>query len=840
MKTVDLNGQWRMKALNQEDWIEAKVPGSVFQDLMAAGKVPDPYFRDNEDKIAPVFQEDYEYRREFSVAGDVLKHDEVLLCCEGLDTIATLSLNGRVLAQTDNMHRTWHFNVKGLLKEGVHPIEILFRSPVTFTQKMAAQSRGMSMMGGRGIEYIRKAQCMFGWDWGLVLPDSGIWRDIYIECFDLGKIEDVHIMQEHLQGEVLLNIQTACRFLREAGLEVEATVTSPDGETFSAKGPSDAGSGVNILPVKISDPKLWWPNGFGEQPLYRVDITLFCGGVAVDERHLQIGLRTVHLKREKDEWGQSFTFLVNGMPLFLKGANLVIEDALLGRTSRGRTEKMIKSCVQAHFNCIRVWGGAVYPADYFYDLCDQYGILVYHDLMFACNFYPTDTAFLENVKHELADNVGRARHHACIGLWSGNNEVEVIYGMCASKAPEFVQMRKQFGIPEMDENVAKEIWDNILKLFYEFIPKLMSGLDPQTDFVCSSPSSDEPGKVSIFNNFDNGDAHYYLAYDNQSPYTKMRDLKFRFVSEMGFQSYPDMKTVRSFTCEEDLAPYTPVMLKHQKCFNGNQIIEAYMGQDYKVPKRFEDYVYVSQMLAGEILRYSVEHLRRNEGRCMGVITWQLNDCWPVVSWAGLDYFGRWKAQQYYSKRAYAPILVSAKEEEASAELWITNDTPADVTGTVRWQLLDARSKLVREGSETVRVQSCKPVLAARLDFGDVLDDGSRGDYYLAFAFEVENQIVSEGTALFVKAKDFNFAPPEIETNVQEEKDRFMIGIRSAAFTKSVALFLSEANCIFSDNYFDLSAGTTKVITAPKADLSEPLSLDEFKRQLKTVCLYDIE
>ena len=842
MKAIDLNGVWRMKSVTADEWIDAAVPGTVFGALLDAGMVEDPYYRDNELKVTPVFEQDYEYSRTFTVGSEVLAHDQVMLCCEGLDTIASISINGNTLADTDNMHRTYRFDVRGMLDEGINTIHILFRSPVAFAKEMADKHNRMGLMGGRGIEFIRKAQCMFGWDWGLVLPDSGIWRDIYIECYDAAEIREVHILQDHKQGEVALDIRVDCAVWAQKDLALSVAVTSPDGEKLSAEGPITAVDGDNHASIAISDPQLWWPNGFGDQPLYQVDVRLADGDTVLDERRMRIGLRTIRLRREEDAIGKSYEFVVNGNAIFMKGSNLIIEDALLGRRSRERTEKMIKSCADANFNCIRIWGGANYPEDYFYDLCDQYGIILYHDLMFACNFYPADDAFLDNTRKEVVDNVKRARHHACIGLWSGNNEIEVVFQLAVSDNPAIAAMRKQFGMPEMEAGLKKQIYRDYQKIFCEVVPDLLAKIDPQTDYVPTSPleqdSGKEPGDTSLFSNALYGDAHYYVAYDNIAPYPTIRDRKFRFVSEMGFQSYPSYKTIQDFTLPEDRKPDSPVMLSHQKCNNGNPIIEAYMGQDYAVPGDFTLYVYESQILAGEIQRYAVEHFRRHIGLCMGVITWQLNDCWPAVSWAGLDYNGRWKAQQYYTKRFYAPILVSALDQGMRIDLWVNNDTLCDIKGTVEWKLMDKHSKVVESDSIPVEVASGKAAEAVRLDFsGRVADPSER---YVEFAFVMDGDTASSGAALFVKPKDFHFADPEIGMDVTEEDSRFIVTLKSAAFAKSVALDLKEADCIFSDNYFDLSANCEKRVEAAKESLSQQLTLADFTRQLTVQSVFDIK
>jgi beta-mannosidase len=837
MKAINLNGTWRIKSVTGSDWIDANVPGTVFGALLDAGKAEDPYYRDNETKVVPLFDEDYEYIREFSVSREALAHDRVLLRCEGLDTVAAISVNGNKLAETNNMHRTYRFDVKGILNEGLNTIQIIFRSPAAFIKEMAASHTPKGVMGGRGIEYIRKVQCMFGWDWGLSLPDSGIWRDIYIECFDAAEIYDVQILQHHNQGGVTLDISTDCSVWGN-NLTVEVKCISPGGEIFSEANPLTAGK--NHTSFKISNLQLWWPNGFGSQPLYQVNVRLLDGIKELDARCLRIGLRTIHLRRERDSIGKSYEFVVNGKAVFMMGSNLVIEDALLGRRSRERTEKMVKSCAAANFNCIRVWGGANYPEDYFYDLCDEYGIILYHDLMFACFFYPADEEFLKNVREEISDNIKRVRHHACIGLWCGNNEIEMLMQTAVSEGAAFQELRDLLHMKILGGALKEQILQEYQTLFHEELQTLAAEYDPQTDYIHSSPVIPDPEDVSnlisIFRGSTTTDSHYYLAYDNVSPYPTFRQKHFRFVSEMGFQSYPSIKTIRTFTLLEDRKPDSVVMLQHQKCRNGNQIIESYIQQDYTVPEDFDLYVYASQTMAGEIQRYEIEHLRRDAG-CMGVITWQLNDCWPAVSWAGLDYYGRWKAQQYYTKRFFTPVLISACDEGTKVDLWVSNHSLQDVEGTVTWKLMDNRSNVIEKDTLPVKIKAGNVFEAVKLDFSGKVEN--TGEHYVEFSFIVGGETVSGGTALFVKPKDFHFIDPKINVEVLEEENQFIITLESSAFAKSVALDLNEADCIFSDNYFDLSADRKKIITADKSSFSGEITLQEFKKTLNIVSVFDI-
>lgn len=835
MPKINLNGNWKMKNVTGNEWIDAKVPGTVFSDLMNAGLADNPFYRDNEDKIQDLFLEDYEYIREFEVLSSHLQNDEVTLCCEGLDTLADVYLNKQLIANTDNMHRSYRFDIKNKLVAGINEIHIVFHSPRKYIQSKADLSRLPSVLGNTGVDHIRKAQCAFGWDWGLSLPDSGIWKNIAIECNSTAVIDKFYITQQHENDKVTLQTNIDFKIWSDKPLNAEIIVVSPDNKTFMAKGQVDLVNKKYTAAIEITDPKLWWPNGYGEQPLYEVSMLLKDEDRVIDSQKVNIGLRTISLRREEDEWGKSYEMVVNGQAIFIRGSNLIIEDSVISRYSSVRTEKMLKDCAEANFNCVRVWGGALYPYDDFYEACDKLGLIVYHDFMFACHAYPVHEAFLESVRGEIRDNVKRIRHHACLGLWNGNNEIETIIEMFVSTTePLFQNIQARFKC-KLDAAAEQLVKEEYKKLFTEVIPELLEELDPQTSYVRSSPSNDV-----FFERIENtGDSHYYIVFAGMESYRKQREKYFRFVSEMGFQSYPSMKTIEAFTLPEERHPYSPIMLKHQKGNNGNQTIEAYINRDFNVPEDFGLYVYASQIMAGEILKYSIEHMRRNRGRCMGVITWQLNDCWPVVSWSGIDYFGRWKAQQYYSKRFYAPVLVSACEEGSKADLYVTNDTFQTINGTLEWSLKDNESAVIAHGSDDVSIAPHSAKNCIQLDFSDIVKDFQPESSYLEFSLKSGEHELGSGTTIFVPAKEFKFLNPEINITVAENEISFLLNIESTAYARSVGIDLEKADCIFSDNYFDISANTTKIIEVKKSSLTEVISLDQFKEQLKVVSIFDI-
>ncbi len=820
MKIVSLNGAWSMKALHEQEWTEGMVPGSVYSDFLRNGLMEDPFYRDNEDAAKELAEFDYEYVREFAVNRELLACSRVELVCEGIDTLSDIYVNDKLLAVTNNMHRTYELDVKGLLKVGMNTIRIVLHSPLAYVRKKNGELPLWCPADSiPGFPHLRKAHYMFGWDWGPQLPDLGIWRSIFIRAYSHPRLEDVYITQAHSAGQVELTVRVEHSGGGEGGeLAVETRLTAPGGEMEAVE--AQAHDGVNRLVIPVSNPMLWWPNGYGSQPLYQVEVCLKQNGVIIDTRRLQIGLRTIRLKREQDQWGESFQFEVNGVSIFAMGANYIPEDNVLARRTPEKTARLLKDCLEANFNCIRVWGGGIYPEDYFFDLCDEYGILVWQDFMFGSAVYELTDEFADNIRLEVRDNIRRIRHHACLGLWCGNNEME-------------------WGWAEWDFPKPPKLRTGYLKHFEILLPEAVKQYDPQTEYWPASPSSG--GGFDDPNNENKGDVHFWEVWMNLKPFTDYRKHYFRFVSEFGFQSFPGLKTVESFTLPQDRNIFSHVMEKHQKNGEANGKILFYLAQYLKYPKDFDSLLYASQLLQAEAIKYGVEHWRRNRGRCMGAIYWQINDCWPVASWSSIDSFHRWKALHYYAKKFFSPVLLSANEEGDAVELHLTNETFAPVSGRVVWKLREAGSQIVEQGETEAEVQALSSCLCIKLDFSRQLSRGSnRRALYLEYELLLEDgTCASAGTVLFVRPKHFELKRPEMEWSVAEENGRFQVSLRSKTFAKGVELSLADMDCIFSDNYFDLSAGEVKVVELRKDSLPPAAGLEDIRAAVRVRSLYDI-
>lgn len=789
MKTLTLNGAWVLDIPGSRfPRVSATVPGSVYHDLLTAGQIEDPFYRDNENEALKIMDNDFIYSRDFTVPADLLESDAVLLRCDGLDTLATVTVNGTVVGTAKNMHRIYEFDVKSVLKAGENHISVKFDSPTRFIKKSYAESRADGSSDAMvGFPNLRKAHCMFGWDWGPRLPDAGIWRSIQLIGITTARIRDVLVLQEHSGGKVTLTVNTHVTELTGSA-PVTVTVTAPDGTVRTAQG--------ERAEIVIDDPQLWWPNGLGAQPLYTVEVTL---GDGLDSWKRRIGLRTMTVTRKKDQWGECFCHCVNGVDVFAMGADYIPEDNLLPRVNPDRTRRLLEDAKLANMNCIRVWGGGYYPDDYFYDICDELGLLVWQDFMFACAVYNLTDDFEENIRAEFLDNVRRLRHHPSLALLCGNNEME-----------QFVAEGEWVDFPRQKADY--------IKMYEYIIPKILKAEAPQTFYWPASPSSggsfDKPQDPT------RGDVHYWDVWHGLKPFTDYRNYLFRYVSEFGFQSFPCMETIRAFTLPEDRNVFSYVMEKHQRNASANGKIVSYLSQMYLYPRDMELLVYASQLLQAQAMQYGVEHWRRNrDGKhCMGAVVWQLNDCWPVASWASIDYFGRWKALHYYEKRFFAPVLISCHEEgilsqntnvnaepfalKKSARLNVSNETLRPFTGKAHWALRRPDASIIESGSFDVSVA---PLSTQWLPEQDFSDQDTYGCYYSYSLEDAADKPVGEGTVLFCAPKHFHFADPRLE--VRQEGDEIVVTAK--AYARSVEI-LAGPDTLLEDNYFDLNAGTKRV------------------------------
>lgn len=822
MQTCTLNGTWQLSAGHRSlESVDMQIPGTVLSGLLAAGKIKDPFYRTNEDATRALFWKDYVFTRTFDVDEELLAQQHIVLVCEGLDTLAEISINGTFLAKTDNMHRTWKFQAKKLLHPGKNEIQIVFRSVLRFIEDYPYEAHKkinyIPCGSMKGNQLLRKAHSMFGWDWGPQTIDAGIFRDIYLQGYSHARIEDIRIHQQHAKN---VSVQTSITLSESVPGQKLCVELSEDGadKPLQTKLCKTNADGVAAVDFVIENPKLWWPNDYGDQPLYIVRTTLLDeDGTSLESITRRIGLRTLTISQEKDEWGNEFAFCVNGVKIFTRGGNYIPDDCLYTRITEKKLDYILESCRRAHFNCVRVWGGGYYPSDAFYDLCDEKGLIVWQDLMYACNVYDVTDAFAENCRQETYDNVRRLRHHASLGLWCGNNEIESAWDHWGDFQKETPYLRADY-----------------IRLFEEVLPKAVQEADGETFYWHSSPSSG-----GCFDNPDDanrGDTHYWDVWHGQKPFTDYRKYFFRFCSEFGFQSFPCAKTVNSFTLEDDRNIFSRVMESHQKNDAANGKMLYYLSENLRYPKDLTHLLYASQVLQGMAIKYGVDHWRRNRSRCMGTLYWQINDDWPAPSWSSIDYFGRWKALHYMAQKFYAPHAVSMTLEDHRCHVYFSNESFETTEYSLTLSIRDLSGNVL----ETYETKGNSPAFSAiETAVVDICSwEDQKDDIFLEAVIHTKDQKVLKDVETLVPYKYLTLKSPVISTEAEETNDAFILHISSDCFAPFVALDFDDADVIFSDNFFHLTDKTVQDIIVKKEDILQGHfeNAEDFRKRLQILSL----
>ena len=830
--TKEISGNWQFRQSGDTTWLSASVPGTVHTDLLEHGIIEDFFYRTNEDDVQWIEEADWEYRTTLTVDSEVFAKDVIELDFKGLDTYADVYLNDRLILQADNMFVGWKVDCKQYLHEGENDLHILFNSPVREGMRklekldyLIPSTNEQAPPGKRTSVFTRKAPFHYGWDWGPRLVTSGVWRPVYLRAWDNATIDGIYLEtisagndRAELFAEIEVNSLTGGNY---------SVLLNIDGEPSGAHADITFGQGMNKvrLDFTIDNPQLWWTNGLGDPYLYDFSFTLEKERTAIDRYDLEYGVRTVELVQNPDEAGHTFHFEVNGVPVFMKGANIIPSETLTPRVTEEMYENLINNAAEANMNMLRVWGGAIYEEDYFYELCNRNGLLVWQDFMFACNLQPGDEAHLENIRREAEYNVKRLRNHASIALWCGNNEN--LHGW------------HHWGWPEQfDDETRYFMWRTYERIFYEILPSVVEEHDPKNSYWSSSPSSINNQLADRRS----GDEHDWTVWFGRQPFSNYANNVPRFVSEWGLQAFPGMHTIESFTEPGDLDIDSEVMRHRQRSnmpyiqegFDGNDMIEWYMEMYYDVPDDFEDFTYVSQLLQAKGYKTAIEAHRRAMPHCMGTLYWQLNDCWPTVSWSTVDYYNRWKASHYAVKKAYDEVIVSTTIEGDHLNTYVVSDRLEPLDAEITLTLMDLSGNTLWSETGIIHASAntstlVHSMLEASLPAGD--RPGS-----IVFVSEVKTgaEVIAENTFYFTAPRHLELLPSDIYFTISETDGGYDIELTSDHLERNVFIDIPGGLGTFSDNFFDLVPGRNKIVAITTETVLDPetdiqiISLNDLK------------
>jgi beta-mannosidase len=825
---TDLDHGWEFRQISGEGaeqrstWMQAKVPGDVHLDLLANKLIPEPFYRDNESKLQWIEKASWEYRLSFDVTPKQLASANLDMVFDGLDAACEVYVNGKPLLHADNMHRSWRVPVKTNVHAGKNLLRIVFPSPIEAAHEVASKDPWQTKTTVEDKEYIRKAAYEYGWDWGPRFVTSGVWRPVHLEAWDNVRISNLHVRQRdvsaavaHLDAEVEVEAATSGVAQIMVGYENSGSPLN-----LSRTVHLQVGTNVVDIPFEIDSPKLWYPVGYGSQPLYRFTARVREAGRVEDERKQKIGLRSVVLRRDLDAWGRSFEFVVNGIPVFAKGANVIPFDSFPSRVTTADYRHILESARDANMNMVRVWGGGYYGSDEFYAICDELGLMVWQDFMFGNRWQPGTYAFKQEIEREAIEQVRRLRDHPSIVLWCGNNEMESLFNHWAGKDTHSAEVRFQ-------------MWQDYLTEFSGIIPRVVARLDPEIPYWPSSPSADFEAKSDKFMS---GDAHDWSVWHGRVPFSDYEKHKYRFVSEYGFQSFPEMRTIESFTSPEDRTSiFTPVMVQHQKSGIGNSVIHDYLLKDYTEPKDFASFLYVSQVLQAEGVKIGSEHWRRSRPVTMGTLFWQLNDCWPVASWSSIDSAGRWKALQYYARRFFAPILVSPHMEDGTVKVYVVSDKTTSIPAKLRIRLMDFSGKVLLEQSTSIDISPLSSKVYAEWPMAKLkaagVSDASK--VFVMAELEQAGASISQNLMYLVPTKQIHLPAVVLKSRLTRSDNSYQLAITAPLLARSVYVSFGKLEVKLSDNYIDLLPGETRLIT-----VTGSASLGELQKNLTLVSLSD--
>lgn len=823
----DLVSDWQFGQSRLNARYPAEVPGVVHTDLMRNGIIEDPYFGLNERGIQWVDKEDWVYETTILADEEMMNERNKELVFEGLDTYADVYLNDKKILETDNMFRQWRADVTDLLQPGDNKLKIYFHSPIKIDmpkwEKQPNQYRASNDQSENGgvfdrklSVFARKAGYHYGWDWGPRLVTSGIWRPVYLHGWSDALIRNVNVRQKNVTKK---NAHISNVVEIESDRDIDGAILKvtgkEDGKVYSTKKCS-LSKGINriALDFDIKNPRLWCCNGLGEPNLYTFTTTLSDADGVIGEKDVRVGLRSVEVVTDPDSNGHmQFFFKLNGVPVFAKGTNYIPQDNFLPTVSDERYFNTLKDAVDANMNMIRVWGGGIYENDIFYDLCDELGLMVWQDFMFACSMYPAQGEWLDTVKKEAEDNIIRLRNHPSIVLWCGGNEcLDAWYNWGWKRSHEQTNLSE-----------AQRIEEEMKRLYFEALPEMMSLYAPDSFYWANSPFSGyDKGSDGL-----NGDRHYYGVWQRKHPISQYNNETSHFFSEYGVQSFPEYSTVVKFAPDTTSHNLTSdVMMWHQRGGeHANGLIQWYLENEYHNPSDFQDMIYINQVFQGDAMRTAIEAHRRNMPYCMGSLLWQHDDCWPVASWSTRDYYGNWKAAHYMVRDAFNDIIVSGEIRNDSLEVYVVSDFMNKIPGTLKITAYNLNGDEIFK--KDIKTHIPGNTSSALWKVASSALAGNEKNSNVVINLKVMTDSGShEGNFYLCRQSELDLPSADITCAITPISDGYKLSLESDNFVRALYLCVDGEEERFDNNFFDLLPGENKVCTVKSS-----LSPEEFRKRL---------
>jgi len=801
--SLDLTGKWqfkeyplqarRMRDLDSADWLQTSVPCSIFNSLIEAGQIQRFELNTHPENFSWVSEKPWIYRKIFDVPAELLNCDQVDLVFDGLDTIASIWLNGKLIGKANNMFIPFRFDVTQTLKPRNNSLLVKFEPAIQYAKKLMKRYtyfNDSDFLNPHRV-YIRKAQYQFGWDFCPALPGCGIWRPLRLEGTKEARLTELHIRTidcnpQYADVKITAKLKTlkTKEFLCKVNLSC-AEQTAEHKLTFAP------GEDSQSTVIRIERPYLWWPTGYGKQHLYQLDCQLLSGDEVIDKMQKKIGVRMVKLNRSPDKDGEKFQFEINGQPIFAKGANWIPTSILAGSLTSNDYQKLLHAAANTNINTLRVWGGGYYETKEFYELCDQLGIMVWQDFMFACAYYPDRQWFLTEVKNEASTIIKQLRNHPCLVIWCGNNEIDWMH-----RTGKFGKGKKFYG----------------KAIYHQLLPQLVTELDPDRDYIPTTPIAADNNP----NNPNSGTTHQWDIWSGHQPvrqYLCQPQNIPRFVTEFGLQSLPHIKTIKNFCPIEQLHIGSFPIEKHNYQLDGNSRLYRYVGDLFGTAENLEQLVYLSQITQARAVKTYVEHLRAHNFRNSGVLFWQFNDCCPAISWSAIDATYEPKAIYYYAKRFFSNLLIAVvtewKKPKASSpptlqplNVTIINDSNQPITATLSCRLIDLFANPLDQVAIPFAIAPFSISALPKLP-KEITSPAHPDKSCLRLLMEKNGKKITENLFLYLPDKYIHWPEVEITKHLLKINEKqWKLKLKSNAVAKDVQISTSVP-AQFSDNFIDL-------------------------------------